>query len=354
MAEATDDYGIAELKLMYRVGSNELQELVMESSDPLVESGVVDTLQRRVAAGRYTFYLEEFDVEPGDIISYYAHATDNNTLTGPGAASSDIYFIEIRPFNENFQEAEGEGPPMPNPLLKIIGTQKQIIRETSNHINAKPASVTEAYRSAVKQTADKQSKLRDETQKLADEFSRAMQGESAVTPEILMNLEDAIAEMREAADSLNAILPTEAIPSEQEALELLMKVSLELPKILMQMRNSNPQLAENLELEMEELQSELENQQNELDTEMQERTEEMLDQARQMLADQQQLNQQSQQLGRESEPSPSEMQQNSQQQGQLSQQAQQMAQQPRHHATECTGYPRATLGSSWSSDATGG
>ncbi len=328
VAEATDDYGIATLKLMYRVGSDELQELVMESSDPLVESGVVDTRQRRVAAGRYTFYIEEFDVEPGDIISYYAHATDNNTLTGPGEASSDIYFIEIRPFNENFQEAEAEpGPPMPNPLLKIIGTQKQIIRETSNHINTKPSSVTEEYRSAVKQTADKQTKLRDETQKLADEFSTAMQGESPVTPEILMNLEDAIAEMRDAADSLNAIQPTEAIPSEQEALELLMKVNLELPKILMQMRNSNPQLAENLELEMEELQSELENQQNELDTEMQEQTEEMLDQARQMLGEQQQLNQQSQQLGRENEPSPSEMQQNSQQQGQLSQQAQQMAQQ---------------------------
>ncbi|RKU25618.1 hypothetical protein C6499_14695 [Candidatus Poribacteria bacterium] len=328
IAEATDDYGVAELKLIYRVGSNELQELVMESSDPLVESGAVDVVQRRVAEGRYTFYLEEFDVEPGDIISYYAHATDNNTLTGPGEASSDIYFIEIRPFNENFQEMEAEsGPPMPNPLLKIIGSQKQIIRETSNHINAKPSSVTEEYRSAVKQTADKQTKLRDETQKLADEFSMAMQGESAVTPEILMNLEDAIAEMREAADSLNAVQPTEAIPSEQEALELLLKVSLELPNILMQMRNSNPQLAENLELEMEELQSELEDQQNELDSEMQEETQEMLDQARQMLSEQQQLNQQSQQLGRESQPSPSEMQQNSQQQGQLSQQAQQMAQQ---------------------------
>ena len=328
VAEATDDYGVAELKLIYRVGSNELQELVMESSDPLVESGVVDAVQRRVAEGRYTFYLEEFDVEPGDIISYYAHATDNNTLTGPGEASSDIYFIEIRPFNENFQEMEAEqGQPMPNPLRKIIGSQKQIIRETSNHINAKPSSVTEEYRSAVKQTADKQTKLRDETQKLADEFSMAMQGESSVTPEILMNLEDAIAEMREAADSLNAVQPTEAIPSEQEALELLIKVSLELPNILTQMRDSNPELAENLELEMEELQNELEDQQNELDSEMQEQTQEMLDQARQMLSEQQQLNQQSQQLGRENQPSPSEMQQNSQQQGQLSQQAQQMSQQ---------------------------
>ncbi len=328
IAEATDDYGIAELKLMYRVGSNALQELVMESSDPVVDTGTDGPIQRRVAAGHYTFYLEEFDVEPGDIISYYARAVDNNTRTGPGEASSDIYFIEIRPFNENFQEAEGEpAQPMPNPLLKIIGSQKQIIRETSNHINAKPLSVTDEYRSTVKKTADKQTDLTDETQKLADEFSMAMQGETAVTPEILMNLEDAIAEMREAADSLNAVQPAEAMPSEQEALELLIKVSLELPQVLMQMRDSNPQLAENLELEMEALENELENQQNELDAEMQEQTQEMLDQARQMLSEQQQLNQQSQELGRESEPSPSEMQQNSQQQGQLSQQAQQMAQQ---------------------------
>ena len=330
IAEATDDYGVAELKLMYRIGADELQELTLETSTPeaVIESGAVDTVQRRVAEGRYTFYLEEFDVEPGDIISYYAHAVDNNTHTGPGEASSDIYFIEIRPFNENFQEMEAEqAQPMSNPLLEIIASQKQIIRETSTHINAKPAAITDEYRNAVKKTGDKQAELKDKTQRLADEFSMAMQGNSAVTPEILMNLEDAIERMREAADSLNAVQPAEAIPSEQEALELLIKVSLELPNILMQMRNSNPQLAENLELEMEELQSELENQQNELDSEMQEQTQEMLDQARQMLAEQQQLSQQSQQLGRENEPSSGEMQQNSQQQGQLSQQAQQMSEQ---------------------------
>ena len=334
IAEATDDYGVAELKLMYRIGADALQELTLETSTPTdaaVEVGLPNpygTVQRRVAEGRYTFYLEEFDVEPGDIISYYANAVDNNTHTGPGEASSDIYFIEIRPFNENFQEMEAEpSQPMPNPLLEILASQKQIIRETAKHISKKPASVTDEYRNAVKKTGDKQNELKDKTQRLADEFSLAMQGESAVTPEILMNLEDAIEKMGEATDSLNAVQPAEAIPPEQEALELLIKVSLELPNILMQMRNSNPQLAENLELEMEELQSELESQQNELDTEMQEQTQEMLDQARQMLADQQQLSQQSQQLGRENQPSPSEMQQNSQQQGQLSQQAQQMAEQ---------------------------
>ena len=329
VAEATDDYGIAELKLMYRVGSDELQELTLEpaTSTPIVAQESGEAVQRRVADGAYTFYLEEFDVEPGDIISYYAHAVDNNTRTGPGEASSDIYFIEIRPFNENFQEGEAQqGQPEPNPLREVVTSQKQIIRETSKHISTRPSTITAEYETAVRKTGDKQSTLKDKTQRLVDEFSMAMQGESAVTPEILMNLEDAIDKMGEATDSLNAVQPTEAIPPEQEALELLIKVSLELPKVLMQMRNSNPQLAENFELEMEELQSELENQQNELDMEMQEQTQEMLDQARQILEEQQELSQQSQQLGRESEPAPSEMQQNSQQQEQLSQQAQQMAQ----------------------------
>ncbi len=329
IAEATDDYGVAELKLMYRVGSDALQELVMESSvaTPIVGSGS-GADPRHVADGTYTFYLEEFDVEPGDIISYYAHAIDNNTRTGPGEASSDIYFIEIRPFNENFQEGEGEpGEAEPNPLSGVISSQKEIIRETSKHIRSKPVTVTEKYQAVVRKTGEKQTELKDKTQRVVDEFSAAMQMHSGVSPEILMNLEDAIDRMGEASGSLNAVRPDEAIPPEQEALELLIKVSLELPKVLMQMRNNNPQLAEDLELEMEELQSELENQQNELDMDMQEQTQEMLDQARQMLGEQQQLSQQSQQLGRESQPAPSEMQQNSQQQEQLAQQAQQMEQQ---------------------------
>ena len=339
IAEAIDDYGVAELKLMYRIGSDELQALVMESSKEAVSivpqvshtrKPASQSAESQYAEGAYTFYLEEFDIEPGDIISYYAHATDNNTRTGPGEDSSDLYFIEIRPFNENFHEGESEGEPgqaEPNPLSDVISSQKEIIRETSKHIRAKPVAVTQKYQAAVRKTGEKQTELKDKTQRVVDEFSAAMQGESAVTPEILMNLEDAIDKMGKASDSLNAVRPDEAIPPEQAALELLIKVSLEIPKVLMQMRNSNPQLAEELELEMEELQSELENQQNELDMEMQEQTQEMLDQARQMLGEQQQLSEQSQQLGRENQPAPSEMQQNSQQQGQLAQQAQQMVQQ---------------------------
>ena len=96
VAEATDDYGIDKFSLKYRVGAGELKEVEFETAT----NPVADNTSKHLQSGTHTFYLEEYDVEPGEIISYYAHAIDNNTLTGPGEASSEIYFIEIKPFDQ--------------------------------------------------------------------------------------------------------------------------------------------------------------------------------------------------------------------------------------------------------------
>jgi hypothetical protein len=61
-----------------------------------------------ITAG-YTFYLEELGVEPGDAVSYYARATDNNAVGGAQRATSDIYFLRIRPFNKDFKPAMSMG-----------------------------------------------------------------------------------------------------------------------------------------------------------------------------------------------------------------------------------------------------
>ena len=86
IAEATDDYGVAELKLVYHIDADELQEIALNTSSipsEAVEGSTENASVHRVVDGSYIFYIEEFDVEPGDVISYYAHATDNNTRTGP-------------------------------------------------------------------------------------------------------------------------------------------------------------------------------------------------------------------------------------------------------------------------------
>ena len=43
----------------------------------------------RSLTGAYTFFLEEYNLKPGDFISYFAKARDD------GESTSDIYFIEV-------------------------------------------------------------------------------------------------------------------------------------------------------------------------------------------------------------------------------------------------------------------
>lgn len=318
LAEATDDYGVENMSLKYSIGSGEPQELPVET---------VEIKAEKLISGDYVFYLEELDVEPGELISYYAQATDNNTRTGPGVSTSELYFIEVRPFNERYMQMDAEGQQNPEglPFPNLITDQRKIIKNTWKHIHSRPSPMTEEYQSAVKKTAKEQSQLKDTTQRVADELSMSMR-DANVDPEMLMNLEEAVAKMGEAADELHATKPKEALPHEQDALELLTQAMMELDKVLTQMQTGDSQAAaDNIEMDMEDLQDTIEQNANELDEQMQQETQELLDQARDMLSQQEQLTQQSQQMAREQQPSQREMQQNSQQEQQLAQQAQQMA-----------------------------
>ena len=320
LAEAADDYGVENMTLMYSIGSGEPQEL---------EAETVEVKEKKIISGAYVFYLEELDVEPGEIISYYAQATDNNTRTGPGTGTSELYFIEVRPFNELYMQmdAEGQQAPEEQPFPNLISDQRTIIKNTWKHIHSRPSPMTENYQSAVKKIGDEQDKLKDKTQRVTDELSMSMR-DANVDPEMLMNLEEAVAKMGEASGELHAIKPKAALPHEQDALELLTKAMMELDKVLTRMRSGGSQAAaDNIEMDMEDLQDTIEQDENELDEQMSEQTQELLDQARDMLSQQEQLTEQSQQMAREGQPSQREMQQNSQQEQQMAGQAQQMAEQ---------------------------
>ncbi len=107
--KAEDDIGMAKLELRYSVNGAAEKGVTVFSGKGGPQPSVT---------GAHTFFLEELKLQPGDVISYYAKAQDNNTVTGPGASSSDIYFIEIRPFERKYTQNQaapgaggaGEGP----------------------------------------------------------------------------------------------------------------------------------------------------------------------------------------------------------------------------------------------------
>ena len=161
-AKAEDDYGVASLEMFFSVNGGEekkvdLQQLQREAS--------------RTMKATHTFFLEEYGLEPGDFISYYAKARDARR-----EATSDIYFIEVKPFEREYRQSQqppgagGEGQ-QENALPK---RQKELIAATFR-IQREESTYTEAERNENYNTvALGQEKLRDDTNVLIDRIKRRL------------------------------------------------------------------------------------------------------------------------------------------------------------------------------------
>jgi hypothetical protein len=85
--EARDDYGLAEVRLLYRLNDTEdIRELVRSPHDKAPELK---------AADRHKWDLSTGGFKVGDRVEYWAEATDRNNVTGPGKGQSSHYSLEL-------------------------------------------------------------------------------------------------------------------------------------------------------------------------------------------------------------------------------------------------------------------
>ena len=96
-AKASDDFGVKELELVYAVNGGKEKTVKLFGGPKALTD---------VSAG-HTIYLEELGLTPGDSVSYYARATDSDTVQSK-TVSSDIYFVQIRPFKKDFKPAQSQ------------------------------------------------------------------------------------------------------------------------------------------------------------------------------------------------------------------------------------------------------
>ena len=83
---------------------------------------------------RHTLYLEDLDVQPGDFVRYYVRARDLARGKRSSEARSDIFFLEVKPFEQEFALAQSQaamGGGSSNPQLDdLVAAQKEIIVAT--------------------------------------------------------------------------------------------------------------------------------------------------------------------------------------------------------------------------------
>ena len=213
--EAQDDYGVGRLDLVYSVngGTEQTQELYGGRRP-----------QKELIAG-HTFYLEEIELLPGDFISYYARASDTNRVSGRQTTTTDIYFMEIRPFNRTFRQADqAPGPPGAGFDASLSQRQREIIAATFNMVRDRDQYAQKEYEENLATLALAQGRLREQVETLVRRMNaRGIVDMDSMFRTIAEALPIAVAEMGVAEEQLGQRLPQEALPPEQRALQQLQR-----------------------------------------------------------------------------------------------------------------------------------
>ncbi|HEY7187551.1 MAG TPA: hypothetical protein VH436_13445, partial [Vicinamibacterales bacterium] len=181
-----------------------------------------------VAAG-HTFYLEELNVQAGDAVSYYARATDNDAVSGSKQASSDLYFLRIRPFKKDFRQAQsqggggGGGGGGAGQVEALSEQQRQIISATFNVQRDRKKLTNDKLRENSTVVSLSQSRLREQVEGLLTRINSQLIERDPAFAKIGELLPAAVTAMKEAEGKLSAAAPDQALPPENKALQILQK-----------------------------------------------------------------------------------------------------------------------------------
>jgi hypothetical protein len=121
-AQAEDDYGVDRLDLVYSIRGD--KEQVVPLKIPRENTTV---------NGHHTLFLEELEIKPGDFISYYVRARDITRGTRPNEARSDIFFLEVKPFEQEFALAQSSsmaGAGASGSIDDLVAAQKEVVVAT--------------------------------------------------------------------------------------------------------------------------------------------------------------------------------------------------------------------------------
>ena len=217
-AQADDDYAVKNLQLVYSVnGGPEKTIPLFNGTKPVAE----------VTAG-HTFYMEELGVKAGDSLSYFARATDNDAVAGAKQATSDIFFLRIRPFDKNFKPATsmsggggGGGGGGGQEVGALSQQQRQIISGTFNIQRDRKTLKADKFRADMVVLTLAQSKLRDQVKGLVERMNSRLVVSDPSFKKIAELLPKAAEQMTLAEQQLQGQKPDGALPPENLALQFL-------------------------------------------------------------------------------------------------------------------------------------
>jgi len=224
---ASDDFGVEDLSLAYSVNGGKEERIRL---------GIAKG-ERQVSAS-HTFLLEDFGLQPGDVVSYYALSHD-----AVSSASTDIYFLEVRPFDREFRQSQiaAGGGQAGDRGLELSRRQKQIVVGTFSLIRDRERFEETEFSENAQTLALVQQRLAAELQTIVERFERREM--SQLDPrfgKMQESLKSALEHMKPAEIALNAGRPEMALPEAQKALQSLMRAEALFTEVQVSMAAGGP------------------------------------------------------------------------------------------------------------------
>jgi len=294
---ASDDYGVGGLELHYGINGGPEERIALGDSVPRKTA-----LDARAA---HTLFLEELGLKPGDLVSYYATARDG----GGNKASSDIYFLEIRPFGRDYKQAEsggggGGGGDSPEGLS---ARQRELVAGTFNWLRDSVRVSDRERRENVTTLAIGQARLRTDVEGLVRRLvERNIVSADTSFRVIHAALDSAAKEMQGAEERLGRGASREALPKEQRALQLVQRAEAAYREVQVQMGQQGgggggassqaEDLADLFELENDKLRNQYESVQQEQEKAAERELDETAERLKRLASRQQQENERMQRM----------------------------------------------------------
>ncbi|MFN7730770.1 MAG: DUF4175 family protein [Pirellula sp.] len=238
-AKVQDDFALVRTGISYALGAEPATEVVLqESRVGTLDAGAEPSTQGsetplRKSQISYTVDLEAMHAQPDQLLSYYFWTEDVDRDGNPRRVDGEMYFAEIRPFEELFRQGDpsnansnqqsqssSQSSPAAQQAEELGEIQKKIIAATWNVLRSLAKSperalatdrdtLIESQESALQQSESLREKLRDAKslalidgvqQSMREAIERLRQVENGASASIA--LRDALAEERLAYEGL--------------------------------------------------------------------------------------------------------------------------------------------------------
>ncbi|MEZ6144262.1 MAG: DUF4175 family protein [Planctomycetaceae bacterium] len=262
-ANATDDFGLQEVGLIYQLPGAEEQTLKLGDGN---QSDAAVKVAHELA-------MEDIAAQPNELVAYYLYADDVGPDGQTRRTFSDLYFAEVRHFDEEYREAQspqGQGAQQGGtPADKLLELQRDIVNAIWKLIRRETADEPTADFPADSQTiTDSQSQALDlaheMTASLEDALSR-QHGADAVE-----QMTSALESLQVAADSLTAEPLPKARTFAYNAYQALLKLQAREHLSRSQSNSSSQSQSSRQDLDQQLQNLELKNDRNRYENEQQE------------------------------------------------------------------------------------